>query len=352
MLIWLDFIELASYNSCWIYAYLCYRLYCMKKGMTIINSLLAVQFLVDGILCFAYVHYLMQIGRNHYEEWRRLSTKELQSQQKQSCLKFIQTFLTLDAISVLPLIGIIFCRFVYVRYAHGLLHDMGKLFHRILIVASFCFTLHWLLIWQLEPIITDNKFLNHTKEKICNKKIPLSDFAVKNKMINLGSVAIDIYFTFKLNYLAKKSATMYCIPKIRSNIINMKQNSSIIFVSLVIFMIDQMDSLVISYTEPSPDTAFEVWWIWQLLIFWANHIFCPLYLLFSAYNECPEFRGLKACYYPGTEKPRRLLLSPRRDYSPIQNQMKTKPMPAEWIELAIHEEFRRGTFMEIELKNV
>ena len=67
----------------------------------------------------------------------------------------------------IPSLGIFFCRFIYVRYAHGLVADMGRLFHKVVLLVIAVFTLHWLLVWSAS--LKKDDYKNIIKGKICNQ---------------------------------------------------------------------------------------------------------------------------------------------------------------------------------------
>ena len=56
--------------------------------------------------------------------------------------------------------------------AQGLLTDKGRLFHRILMMSITTFSFQWIIIWQIQQLLSsdDKWFRNMIKGKICSKE--------------------------------------------------------------------------------------------------------------------------------------------------------------------------------------
>ena len=82
------------------------------------------------------------------------------------CEYYISSWITLYTIGGIPNLEIMFCRFIN---GHGLVEDLGKLFHKIVVLALSVFKLHMLLIWPINATLSDNDYTHMVKGRICNK---------------------------------------------------------------------------------------------------------------------------------------------------------------------------------------
>ena len=163
-----------------------WRLLKQGKELSFINLLLAIHFLINAITITLYLYFLFKIGSDHF------SALKLNNEDRfTTCKYYISSWLGLYITGGLPSLGIVFCRFIYARYAHGLLADKGRLFHKIVLLVIFVFTLHGLLIW---PLLYQDDYRNIIKGKICNKlQFPEAskvEFHVKPKLLSCMGVGL------------------------------------------------------------------------------------------------------------------------------------------------------------------
>ena len=65
------------------------------------------------------------------------------------CTSFILTLYSSQVILVVGNAGILFCRFIYIRHARGLIKEGKRLFHWLVIVLVTCFSLQLLFFYPL-----------------------------------------------------------------------------------------------------------------------------------------------------------------------------------------------------------
>jgi hypothetical protein len=125
----------------------------------------------------------------------------------------------------IPNLGILFCRFIYVRYGHGLVADMGSLFHKVVLLGISAFTVHWLLVWPVKTVLSKEDYTNIIKGKICNQ-IPFQEFNsssiqfhVKAKLVSCFIVGLYWLSLVYIHHSSKKQTKSYGIPKRRLNIL-------------------------------------------------------------------------------------------------------------------------------------
>ena len=313
-----DLLEPVYASSVGLQAYISWRLFKQGKKINFINLFLTAYFLINTVNASIYLHFLFRLGRKQF--FQKGAAQE-ESRVRVLCEHYISSWVTLYSIGGVPNLGIMFCRFIYVRYGHGLVEDMGKLFHKIVALALSVFTLQALLMWPIHATLSDNDYTHNIKGRICNKLEILREeenfitFYVKPKMIVCFYAGISGFFYCYMTISAWKHSARYSIPRRRCNPINMIQHCifSLLYSLLLIF-----DQLVINiglqvfYSSLGPDIVFQIWWLWHLLMFSIINILAPMIICYNAHTYYPEFRGLEARRFPGQEKPRMERIIPRR----------------------------------------
>ena len=275
-----------------------------------INQLLALHFIFNTVATSIYLHLFFEIGSAFLlmqDELTKDDTAAL-------CMYYIRSFSGLYTVGSLPSLGIIFCRFIYARYAHGLVADQGRLFHKIVLLVIIIFTLHSLML--------DSQYDYRTriKGRICNQiEFPdksNKDFHVKPKLlITIGVILYMTAITF-FQHTASRQKKRYNIPKRRQNLMTIKQHTFYNHLIGICLLFDQLilnTFIQVFHTSLGAHTVLEIWWVWHLLMFTLIHILAPLYIYYCATSQYPEFSGLKGRQYPGQQTPRRQVLIPRRE---------------------------------------
>ena len=296
--------------------YIGWRLIKQGKKMNFINVFITVYFLINAINANIYLHFLFRLGRKQF--FQKGAALE---ESRALCEHYISSWVTLYSIGGVPNLGIMFCRFIYVRYAHGLVDDMGKLFHKVVALALPMFTLQPLLMWPIYRTLSEDDWTHRIKGRICNKiDFPSEEetfisFYVKPKMIVVFIAGWYAVFICYMTISAWKHSAKYSIPRRRCNPINMTQHCifsllyslSLVFDQLVINIV-----LQVFYSSLGPDLVFQIWWLWHLTMFSYINILAPLVICYIAHTHYPEFSGLEARRFPGQEKPRMGKIVPRR----------------------------------------
>ena len=311
---WFEFAEYACRSASGIQVVICWRLLRQGRHLTFINLLLAIHFFVNSITSYIYITLLFNIGSVHFFE-----TEKDQGKIITQCNNLIHVGIIFYFVASATNLDIIFIRFIYVRYAHGLIADMGRLLHKITFLKFVVFTSWWLLIWFIRPILNKDKHLNTIKGMICNQ-LPFPDLRetfilvyIKPKLLACVGVALVSFFLAYMHSSSVKQMTRYSIPTVRWNLLNMKQHKNFIYVSEFCFVFDQLavnGGLQVFQSELGPENVFKIWWTWQVVMFIITNILTPLAAIYAAGTEYPEFSGLRGRRFPGQKKPREQQILP------------------------------------------
>ena len=306
------FAYFVCYTSIALQTKISWRLIKQGKELSFINLLLAIHFLVNAITTSFYLHFFFKIGSAQlfldHDEKENTSS---------ACKYYITSWLGLYITGGLPSLGIVFCRFIYVRYSHGLLADKGRLFHKIVLLVIFVFTLHGLLIW---PLLYQDDYKSIIKGKICNKlqfsELSKVEFHVKPKLLSCMGVVLYMMACIFFQTSARRQRVKYGIPKRRCNLITIDQHALYLHLIGVCLMGDQLIiniCIQVFHSALGVEDVFKIWWMWHLTIFVLIHIIAPYLIISIANKEYPEFEGLKGRTFPGQEKPRPQPISPMRE---------------------------------------
>ena len=173
-----------------LWAFLFWRLIGLGRGLTFINVLLAIQFLISTFTSFFCSLALFNLGSSQLFE----SHVDINS-----CKLYLTIYLVAYTLAGYLNLGSIFCRFIYVRYAQGLIKDKGKLFHQLVLVMITFFSLHWVLIWPIRTVLSNESYRSLIKGKIC-QQIQISELSQKDLRGKLATTAVLILGTLALMY--------------------------------------------------------------------------------------------------------------------------------------------------------
>ena len=304
---WFKFAHFVCTISYGLQALICWRLLKQGRTVTFINLLLAIHFLISAINSNIYIYFFFKIGHFHF-----FAVNKDPEDTAVMCKYYITSWLVTYTMMSIPNIGIVFCRFIYARYAHGLVKDMGRLFHKIVLFIIFVFTGHWLLVWPIRTTLSKGDYTNIMKGKICNQ-IPFSDS--KESIIQLlkpklMTCFMTCLYTLALVYIytsAKRQRSKYSIPRTRWNLINIDQHFVYILSIIFCLLFDQLVINVIIqvfHSQLGEAVVFQIWWIWHLVMFIIINVMAPLAIIHVARTEYSEFTGLRGRRFPGQEKPR------------------------------------------------
>ena len=313
---WLDVVEFVCTTACGMQALISWRLLKQGWNLSFINLLLAIHFFMNSINSYIYIYLLFDIGS------KQLFDKETDPEDiSVVCKYYISSWLALYTIGSIPSLGIVFCRFIYARYSHGLVADMGKLFHKIVLIGISMFTLHWILVWPLGTKVSKNDYKNIIKGQICNQ-IPFPDigdveFHVKPKMVTVFIVGLYMLSLAYIHSSSNKQTKFHGIPKRRWNLLTINQHALYLHLTGICVEFDQLVINIILQvfnTEIGPKNVFRIWWFWHLVMFFIANVIATIVIIIVAEREYPEFNGLSPKTYPGQEKPRSIEIHPRRDF--------------------------------------
>ena len=124
-------------------------------------------------------------------------------------------------------------RFIYTRYAHGLIVDESKLFEKVFYVVMIGFTGWYLLLWPFLYTISDDDLSheNTIKWRICTlNDIPdfLEEkghlkFSVKPKLLSISISMCFFVLSLYIKSSSHKQKAIYCIPKYRQNLMDLRE---------------------------------------------------------------------------------------------------------------------------------
>ena len=286
------------------------------KNISFINFLLAVQFFVNTINSYILIHFFFDIGFVSI-----FSAETDEEPVSELCKLYITSWLVTYTMWGIPNMGIMFCRFIYVRYSHGLVADMGSLFHKVVLLGILIFTFHWLSVWPINILLNKDDYTGIIKGKICNQ-IPFPSlnsnsifFHIKAKMISCAIVGLYALLLIYFNVSSKKHRKKYAIPKRRVNILSMDQQANYLYLLAICMFIDQLIinlSFQLFHEELGVKHTFVIWWVWHLAMFSLLNIIAPSAIYWVASKEYPEFLDSRGKDFPEREGPRKMKIEPER----------------------------------------
>ena len=128
------------------------KLTLMFKSTNFINKMFTVFFLCNSLLSSSCFFWLFKIGFQSFSD----SVKPSPTSEKDlinSCSYFLVTLFSSQVILITGNAGILFCRFLYVRHARGLVTEGVSIFHRLVIILVGCFTCQLLFLFPFSGLI-------------------------------------------------------------------------------------------------------------------------------------------------------------------------------------------------------
>ena len=153
-----------------------FRLLRMFRSIKFINKMFAVLFLVNSIASLVTFRWLFEIGFRNFPAENMHSSSKPSDGLVRACRSFIIALFAGQVTLVAGNSGILFCRFIYVRHATGLVEGGEGLFHRLVTVLVTCFTLQFNFIFPISGLIKyyDTYPLNMLKASISQEKNSLA----------------------------------------------------------------------------------------------------------------------------------------------------------------------------------
>ena len=152
-------------------------------------------------------------------------------------------------ISICLNLGMMFCRFIYARYAKGLLSMDSNLFHGLVHLVVGAFIVHSLLMFPIRNLfVVEDADLNNIQKRICTKTIILwfkdeeqnRKFSLQPKIVVIASSTVFFIWSWFIYGSAQRQTKKYRIPKTRINLMTMKQQSRYLTILLLVFVFDQL----------------------------------------------------------------------------------------------------------------
>ena len=186
------------------------------------------------------------------------------------CENYINCWMSTYILVGLPNYAIMFCRFIYCRFAHGLVNDESKLFTKLILVATFFFTLHWLLVWPVQYTLNaGTNYENTIKGRICTQSLIPEfleksvniKFSVKPKLLSFSMTLITLFSSVFFYKSSQSQRKRYNIPSHRRNLMDMDGNLMFIILIDLNVIADQVLKipLEIFYAKLGVEYVFKIW---------------------------------------------------------------------------------------------
>ena len=166
-------------------------------------------------------------------------------------------------------LGLLFCRYIYVRYAHGLVSHGKVLFHKIIVLVVLTFLCQQVIMFPMREYLFVQKFPFHNVigSICCMKKLIFvkNDKKIRDKLIHITYITLFILLVQAFGKLVDRKRRKYAIRQTRKNIITFKMHLNKMYMFLGMLFSDQCVNLLLEifYHRLGTVTVFEVWWVWQ-----------------------------------------------------------------------------------------
>ena len=214
--------------------------------------------------------------------------------------------------SVLSHTGLVFCRYIYIRYPEGLLVE-GKSYLKIITIV---FVSLWSVL-NIVPYISlfrKEEFIPNTmKGLICAKaKWDNSDeefrkvVSVKPKLYIWMTAFIFGFYIIWMFRFSRRHSKRFSISKYRRHLYSLTSQTVIATSICLGIIIEQVLNVLIelNYEYLGPDGAFIAWWALKMLeniLFFVVKNIWLLYIIVVKHPEVCEYEGRQ---FPAQERPR------------------------------------------------
>ena len=279
---------------------------------TFINRMFMVVVIVKAALVPVQVNFLMATMNNHLD-----ATIVLHSKIISDCVGASLTMKTINIVDFVFNMGMLFCRFIYCRYAWFLTIEKFNHVPFLVSVVTVTFTFWAILAVPIMKLISngDAEFLKSHEGVICTKDA--YEFHRKEMDHEDDLQLFLIVFTFVclvgssasyFKYSAKKVSRKYAIPKIKINYTTFNNQYYCFMCTLSSLLFKKILLQNLSFWEDH----FLVWWVCQLVFRFYLPMFIELFILVKIF-ELYDYNGLCANKYPGQQNPRIQTIQPRRN---------------------------------------
>ena len=140
-------------------------LFQMRKSSTFISTMFLIHIFTTSVLGPLRIYFFFNIGNSHFVTKQSNIVEDIQV-----CKFYIVTSGLHLMFSIFINTGMIFCRFIYVRYAKGLLSMGSKLLHVLVYLLIGTYFLRWLLMFLIPNFfLLEDVDLNSIQKRICTK---------------------------------------------------------------------------------------------------------------------------------------------------------------------------------------
>ena len=294
------------------------KIFRVRNRSNIISTMSLLHLFITSVLVPVKIFTFFHIGYSHFDIYQTGPKENIQV-----CKLYFVTSAINISISLCLNLGMLFCRFIYARYAKGLLSMGSNLFHGLVhLVVGVCF-LHGLLMFPIRnSFILEDADLNDIQKRICTKTTILwfkdeeqnIKFSLRPKIYVFVASTLILIWTWFFYTSAHRQVKKYRIPKTRINLMTMKHQSQYLTILILVLAFDQLLQIFFQmfYDELGVENAFTIWWISHFLEIVFFHIGINIKIYMNAMRNLEEFNGYKPTQYPGQEKPRQGVIIPRR----------------------------------------
>lgn len=277
------------------------------KNLSFINWLTILQFIIELLVGSVMNFYFFKVG------YKNLYTPNPSSEiVSDDCQNYITYWLLFWSITGFTHAGTIFCRYIFIRYAQGLLVDGTKILKFVVVITVVLFS--FLIFIVHSPTLREKDFLKHSmKLKLCSmENLDLQDeefhrrSSVQPKLLTCAVATIFGFYILWMFCFSYKHVKHFKILPYRRNLYTLKSQS---FILLTFLAYDNADQILNAFLETfssslGPYYIFCIWWTCHLVEKVVYSFVKNSWLIYSASNYYPEFSGYFAKSYPGKDGPR------------------------------------------------
>ena len=284
---------------------------------TFINAIFTALTMTKSLILPVLVYHILELGIGQL-------TEDVSSPDEviKNCAGFLITITTINYMDFFYNFGIMFCRFVYARYAYGLTVSTVNIFHFLVSCITGAFTVQFFIGGLLNDLaVRNNGFpLNTIDGFFCSSVTVDRNFQPDTQEFHKVSLLFFAFLALAItaNFFIQKAASnvhhFHHIPSRRINFITLK-DQGIYFTLLITFLF--LDRVINSFLLLLFDTlgqkmVFKLWWTYQIIYLFMINIAAQMFILFRIFEK-HEYNGLRARRYPHQLKIRTKIPEPRRD---------------------------------------
>ena len=285
---------------------------------TFINAIFSALTMTKSLVLPILVCHILELGTGFLNEDISSPDTVLNN-----CGMFLITITTINNIDFFYNFGIIFCRFVYTRYAYGLTVSTVKVFHFLVCSIIGAFTAQFFIVelMKYDEAVKNNEFPFNTMDGFfCSGLAVDSNFQPDTKEFQKVSLVLIAFVALAAlsNFLIQKACSNVCcfhhIPSRRINFLTLKDQGLYFNLLITFIFLDRLVNflLLLLFDTLGQKMIFQLWWSYQIIYLIVINIVAQMLILFRIVEK-DEYNGLRARRYPNQPKVRRMTPEPRRD---------------------------------------